>query len=85
MVSCSPNQRFKWLPLTFEKVWVVNWVVTKGIENVFNTQVVETEPPEDIHFATCFNRDQDSINAVLFEEHCEETYQRDGNTDDTNE
>ena len=42
-----------------------------------------TELPEDIRYATYFNRDRDSINAALFEERCKDIYQKHGNTDDT--
>lgn len=40
----------------------------------------ETELPEDIRYATAsyFNRDQDSINAALFEERCKVTYSNSG-------
>ena len=41
------------------------------------------ELPEDIRYATYFNRDRDSINAALFEEQCKEIYMKDGNIDDT--
>ena len=59
-------------------------VQPKDIDHINKNQVTdETELPEDIRYATYFNRDRDSINAALFEERCKKIYKRDGNTDDT--
>ena len=62
-----------------------NGTVTKEDITHINKRVVtaETELPEDIRYATYFNRDRDSINAALFEERCKEIYLKNRNTDDT--
>ena len=39
--------------------------------------------PDDIRYATYFNRDRDAINAALFEERCTKIYRETGNTNDT--
>ena len=59
--------------------------VTKEDIAHINKRVVknDTELPDDIRYATYFNRDRDSINAALFEERCKDMYGRIGNTDDT--
>jgi hypothetical protein len=42
-----------------------------------------TALPEDLRYATYFNRDRDSINAALFEERCKRLYAERGNTSDS--
>jgi hypothetical protein len=59
--------------------------VTKEDITHMNKRVVRdgTQLPDDIKYATYYNRDRDSINAALFEERCKEIYLKNGNTDDT--
>ena len=40
------------------------------------------ELPENIRYATYYNRDRDAINAALFEEHCAQMFTMYGHTDD---
>ena len=49
-----------------------------------NERVVDkkTQLPDDIRYATFYNRDRDSINAALFEKHCAEMQQTHGHTND---
>jgi len=40
------------------------------------------ELPENIRYATYYNRDRDAINAALFEEHCAQMFTMYGHTND---
>ena len=44
---------------------------------------VETKLPDDIKYATFFNRDRDSINTALFEERCKVMHNEHGKVDDS--
>jgi hypothetical protein len=62
-----------------------NGTVTKEDINRINERVVKQGMaiPNDIRYATFFNRDRDSINTALFEERCKFLSRRDGNVDDS--
>ena len=38
--------------------------------------------PDDVRYASYFNRDRDAINAAIFEEHCKEMHGKYGHTND---
>jgi PIF1-like helicase len=59
-------------------------VTEAGIDRI-NERVVKphTKLPEDIRYATYFNRDRDSINAALFQQQCDLLYRETGNTGDS--
>jgi hypothetical protein len=59
--------------------------VTGDDIDMINDRVVteSTTLPEDIKYATFFNRDRDSINAALFQERCKTVYDREGTTCDS--
>jgi hypothetical protein len=66
-------RRFRNGTVTIEDIRFINQrVVTK-----------DTKIPNDIRYATYFNRDRDSINTALFEERCKFIVRRDGQIDDT--
>jgi hypothetical protein len=43
----------------------------------------QTLLPENMRYATYFNRDRDSINAALFQERCRQVFEMTGNTEDS--
>jgi hypothetical protein len=59
-------------------------VTLEDIEKV-NERVVDNngELPDDIKYATFFNRDRDAINTALFEERCKMMYEKTGNVNDS--
>jgi len=59
-------------------VWVHQDIIT------LNERVVasDAELPENIRYATYYNRDRDAINAALFEEHCAQMFTKHGHTND---
>jgi len=52
--------------------------------NTVNERVVNSDTvlPENLRHATCCNKDRDSINAAIFEEHCAQMHSLHGNTND---
>ena len=65
--------RFRNGTMTMDDVKKVNErVVKKGMKI-----------PDDIKYATYFNRDRDAINTALFEERCKQLYLRDGDVKDS--
>ena len=42
----------------------------------------DAELPENIRYATYYNRDRDAINAALFEKHCAQMFTMHGHTND---
>jgi len=85
-IELKGMHRFKDDPQHGERlVRLRNGKVTKEDLVHFNKRVVteDTELPEDIRYATYFNRDRDSINAALFEERCKDMFKKNGNTDDS--
>jgi hypothetical protein len=62
-----------------------NGEVTRQDIDSINECVVskDTEFPDDMKYATYFNRDQDSINAALFEERCKFIYEMGSNIEDS--
>ena len=71
--------RFRNGEVTIEDIEMINKRV------VVNGRTVEDgEPiPDDIKYATYFNRDRDAINAALFEERCKYLHSVTGNTQDS--
>ena len=59
--------------------------VTKQDIDLINERIVNytTELPDNLRYATYFNRDRDAINAGLFEKRCREHFARYGNLDDS--
>ena len=63
-----------------------NGTATKEDVTKVNERIVQdgiTTLPEDLRYATYFNRDRDAINTALFEKRCEHVYNANGNTDDS--
>jgi hypothetical protein len=61
-------------------------VTIADIEMINDEHVVDPQSatfPENMKYATYFNRDRDSINAALFQERCRNVYEMTGNTHDS--
>ena len=58
---------------------------TKEDIKAINERVVEESDvlPDNLRYATYFNRDRDAINAALFEKHCKQVHQQTGTTADS--
>jgi hypothetical protein len=62
-----------------------NGTMTEDDIKKVNERVVKVgmKIPNDIKYATYFNRDRDAINTALFEERCKNLYMRDGEVNDS--
>ena len=65
--------------VTIDDIKLINECIVMGKMTVGDN----SELPDDIKYATYFNHDRDAINAALFEEHCENVFRINGNTDDS--
>ena len=71
--------RFQNGEVTIEDIKLINERLVKN-----NLTVGDRSPlPQDIKYATYYNRDRDAINAALFEERCKYIYNDTGSTDDS--